>query len=338
MLNFVDIAIVGAAGPVGEAMLEFLAERDLPLQRLYLLGDEDSAGSKIEFKDRYLTVEPVQDFDFSKVQLALFAPGEHAEQIRRAIEEGCTVIDGAGAFVDDAEVPAVVAEVNPGRLADHTSRGMIASPGSLAVMLAIALKPLSDAAGIERINVATYQAVSGLGKGGVEELAGQTARLLNAQPVKPKALPRQIAFNVLPQVGELTEDGHADEELRLGRELRKVLGDEQLGVNATAVRVPVFYGYAAAVNVELKAPLTASEATRLLKKAPGVKVLEGRSGGGYPTPVTEANRGDEVFLGRIREDLSHPRGLNFWVVADNVRKGAALNSVLLAELLVRDYL
>ena len=338
MATTADIAIVGATTAVGEAMLEFLGERELPVDRLYLLDQEQSAGTKLEFRDRYITVEPVEAFDFSQVRLVLFTNGPFVEQVARAAAEGAVVIDGSGGFIDDPDVPAVVAEVNPERLADYGERGIVACPGSLAVMLAVALKPIVDAAGIERINVATYQSVSRLGKEGVEELAGQTARLLNAQDTKPKVFPRQIAFNVLPQVGQLLENGYSEEEMRLVRELRKVLGDEQLMVNATAVHVPVFYGYAAAVHIETETRLTAVDAVGALEKASGLKVLDDKARYRYPTPVTEANQQDEVFLGRIREDISHPRGLNFWVVADNVRKGAALNSVLLAELLVRDYL
>lgn len=338
MATTVDIAVVGAGSLVGAAMLELLAEREFPLERLYLLGDESNVGDKLEYKDRYLPVEAVAGFDFSKVQLALFAGGAASrEQIEAAAAAGCIAIDHGAGFIGESDVPAVVAEVNPERLADHVERGIVVSPAGMTVLLATALKPIADAVGIDRVNLSTYQAVSGLGKAAVEELAGQTARLLNAQSIKTAVFPRQIAFNLLPQVGALLDDGQSEQEARLSRELRKVLGDDALGVNVTAVWVPVFYGDAAAVNLELKRPLSAEAARRLLEGAPGIALADAAAGE-YPTPVTDAAQRDEVFVGRIRSDISHPRGLNIWVVADNVRKGAALNGVQLAELLVRDYL
>jgi aspartate-semialdehyde dehydrogenase len=340
MAETIDIAIVGATGAVGEAMLESLAGRELPLGRLYLVADGEAAGTRLEFKDRYLPVEPLESFDFGKVRLALFATSVDvaAEHAPRANAVGCIVIDGSGAFSGVPDVPLVVPEVNPQRLAEYAKRRLIACPSSAVVPLAIVLKPIFDAVGIERIDIASYQAVSGAGKSAVEELASQTAKLLNVQSIKPRVFPRQIAFNLLPQVDAILDNGHSREELRLLRELRELLGDDGLVVEATAVRVPVFYGHSAAVHLVTRQPLSADAARELLAKTPGVEVVDAQKGAGYPTPVTDAAQQDGVFVGRIREAASQPRGLNFWVVADNVHKGAAINSVQLAEVLVRDYL
>jgi len=340
MTKSVDLAIVGASGAIGEAMLELLAERDFPMGRLYLLDDERALGKKLEFRDRYLPVEAVQGFDFAKVQVALFAAGPElaGEYAPKAAAAGAAVIDTSGRFNGEADVPLVVAEVNSDDLGAWRQRGIVASPTPAVVQLAVVLKPLHDQAGIERVNVATYQAVSALGKEAVEELASQTAGLLNLKEIKPKRFPRQIAFNLIPQVDEFGDDGYTREEWALHDETRRLLGEPALALSATCVRVPVFYGHGMAVRIETRDKLSADAVRKLLKKAPGVDVLDVRKTGGYPTPVTEAARSDDVFVGRIREDISHPRGLNFWIVADNVRKGAALNGIQLAEILIRDYL
>jgi len=340
MTKTVDLAIVGASGAIGEAMLELLADRDFPMGRLYLLDDERSLGKKLEFRDRYLPVEALEGFDFGKVRLVLFAASAQiaAEYAPKAAAAGALVVDTSGFFNADPEIPLVVPEVNAAELARWQARRIIASPGPGAVQLALVLKPLLDRAGLERVNVVSYQAVSALGKDAVEELAGQTAGLLNLKQIKPKLFPRQIAFNVIPQVDEIGDDGYTREEWRLQDETRRLLGAQALPLSATCAWVPVFYGHSMAVRVETREPLSAEAARKLLKKAPGVEVLDGRKSGGYPTPVTEAAHSDDVFVGRIRDDLSHARGLNFWVVADNVRKGAALNGIQLAEMLVRDHL
>jgi aspartate-semialdehyde dehydrogenase len=257
----------------------------------------------------------------------------------RASAAGCVVVDNTSRFRYDADVPLVVPEVNPDALAGYRQRGIVANPNCSTIQMLVALKPIYDAVGIERINVATYQSVSGAGRRGIEELAGQTARLLNGQPLDGKSrFPKQMAFNVLPQVDEFQENGYTREEMKIVWETRKILGDDHIKVNATCVRVPVFYGHSEAIHLETREKLTASQARALLSKAPGVVVMDERKPGGYPTPVTEAASRDGVFVGRIREDLSHPLGLDLWVVSDNVRKGAALNSIQLAELLVKTYL
>ena len=248
---------------------------------------------------------------------------------------GAVVIDNSSAFRRDDDVPLVVAEVNPEAL-KHRPRGIIANPNCSTMQMLVALAPLHRAAGIERINVATYQSVSGTGRRALEELGRQTAALLNFQSAEPDVYPVQIAFNVIPHGGDFLDNGYTSEEMKLVWETRKILGDASIGVNATVVRVPVFYGHSEAVSIETRDKLTAAQARALLEAAPGVEVVDEAAGGGYPTPVTHASGRDPVYVGRIREDLSHPRGLNLWIVADNIRKGAALNAVQLAELVAAE--
>jgi aspartate-semialdehyde dehydrogenase len=245
------------------------------------------------------------------------------------------VIDNSSSFRRDPDVPLVVSEVNPGE-ARNRPRGIIANPNCSTMQLMVALKPLHDAAKIERINIATYQSVSGTGRKALEELGRQTAGLLNFHGAEPEVYPVQIAFNVIPHGGDFGDDGYTSEEMKLVWETRKILGDDAIGVNATVVRVPVFYGHSEAVNIETRDKLDAATARALLEKAPGVQVVDSREPGGYPTPVTHASGSDPVYVGRIREDFSHPRALNLWVVADNIRKGAALNAVQIAELVIAE--
>jgi aspartate-semialdehyde dehydrogenase len=335
-----DVAVVGATGAVGEAMLEILAERKFPVGQLYPLASERSAGGKVTFGNRELTVGKLSDFDFRKAQIGLFSAGSSVseEYAPKAGAAGCVVIDNTSRFRYDDDVPLVVPEVNPEALAGYKARNIIANPNCSTIQMVVALKPIHDAVGIERINVATYQAVSGAGRRGIEELAEQTANLLNAKPVeKGGKFPKQIAFNVLPQVDEFQDNGYTREEMKIVWETHKIL-DPAIQVNATCVRVPVFYGHSEAVHLETRDKLSADKARALLAKAQGVVVIDERRPGGYPTAVTEAAQGDAVYVGRIREDLSHPRGLNLWVVSDNVRKGGALNSIQIAELLVKSYL
>ena len=335
-----DVAVVGATGAVGEAMLEILAERKFPVGQVYPLASERSAGGKVSFGNRELTVGKLSDFDFRKAQIGLFSAGSSVseEYAPKAGAAGCVVIDNTSRFRYDDDVPLVVPEVNPAALAGYKARNIIANPNCSTIQMVVALKPIHDAVGIERINVATYQAVSGAGRRGIEELAAQTAHLLNGKPVeKGGKFPKQIAFNALPQVDEFQDNGYTREEMKMVWETQKIL-DPAIQVNATCVRVPVFYGHSEAVHIETRDKLSAEKARSLLAKAQGVVVMDERRPGGYPTAVTEAAQGDAVYVGRIREDLSHPRGLNLWVVSDNVRKGGALNSVQIAELLVKSYL
>jgi aspartate-semialdehyde dehydrogenase len=335
-----DVAVVGATGAVGETMISILEERNFPVGKVYALASERSAGKRIPFKGGSLVVEDLASFDFSKVQIGLFSPGASvsAEYAPKAAAAGCVVIDNTSQFRYDDEIPLVVPEVNPEKVADYKNHGIIANPNCSTIQMLVALKPIYDAVGITRINVATYQAVSGTGKEAIEELATQTANLLNAKPVKASVYPKQIAFNVLPQIDVFMDNGYTKEEMKMVWETRKIMGDESILVNPTAARVPVFFGHSEAVHIETKQKITAEQVRELLAKAPGVTLVDERVNGGYPTAVTESSGNDDVFVGRIREDISHPMGIDLWVVGDNVRKGAALNSVQIAEVLIRDYL
>ncbi|GAB2618767.1 aspartate-semialdehyde dehydrogenase [Novilysobacter erysipheiresistens] len=333
----VNVAIVGATGAVGETMLKILAERQFPIGRLHLLASERSAGEKIEFGARKIVVEDLATFDPAGIDIALFSAGgsvskEYAPKFAAA---GAVVIDNSSVFRQDDDVPLVVAEVNPDA-ARNRPRGIIANPNCSTMQLLVALAPIHNAAKIERINIATYQSVSGTGKRALEELGRQTAGLLSFQQAQPEVYPVQIAFNVIPHGGDFCDNGYTTEEMKLVWETRKILGDDSIAVNATVARVPVFYGHSEAVHVETRDKLSAADARKLLEGAPGIEVVDERVGGGYPTAVTHASGNDPVYVGRIREDISHPRGLSLWVVADNIRKGAALNAVQLAELVVAE--
>jgi aspartate-semialdehyde dehydrogenase len=335
-----DVAVVGATGAVGEIMLEILAERNFPVNNVYPLASERSAGRKVQFGGKHLTVQDLSTFDFSSVQIGLFSAGAGISEKYAPIaaRAGCVVIDNTSQFRYDDEIPLVVPEVNPHAIADYQRHGIIANPNCSTIQMLVALKPLHDAAGIERINVCTYQAVSGTGKEAIEELASQTAELLNGRSAEVKVYPRQIAFNVLPHIDVFQDNGYTKEEMKMVWETRKIMEDESIQVNPTAVRVPVFYGHSEALHIETREKLDAVQATALLENAPGIVVLDERKDGGYPTAVSEGATHDPVYVGRIREDISHPRGLDLWVVADNVRKGAALNSIQIAEILVKEYL
>ncbi len=335
-----DVAVVGATGAVGETMLEILAEQDFPVGEVYALASARSVGKRVPFGDRYLKVQDLAEFDFSKVQIGLFSAGARisAEYAPKAAAAGCVVIDNTSQFRYDDDIPLVVPEVNPHAIADYRNRGIIANPNCSTIQMLVALKPIYDAVGIERINVATYQAVSGTGKEAIEELSMQTAQLLNGKPIECKVYPKQIAFNCLPHIDVFQDNGYTKEEMKMVWETRKILEDDEIQVNPTAVRVPVFYGHSEAVHIETRDKITAEQARALLENAPGVRVLDERRDGGYPTAVTEGAGHDPTWVGRIREDISHPRGLNLWVVADNVRKGAALNSVQIAKILQKGYL
>ena len=340
MNNMLDIAVVGATGAVGEAMISILEGRDFPVGNLYPLASRRSAGSSIRFRGRRHTVGDLDDFDFSKARIGLFSAGASvsARYAPRAGEAGCVVIDNSSQFRYEDDVPLVVPEVNPDAVEGYTHRNIIANPNCSTIQMVVALKPIHAAAGIERINVATYQAVSGTGKEAIEELAGQTAALLNGKPAEAAVYPKQIAFNALPHIDAFMDNGYTKEEMKMVWETRKIMEDDAIRVNPTTVRVPVFYGHSEAVHVETREKLGADEAREILAAAPGVVVMDERADGGYPTAATESAGADAVFVGRIREDISHPRGLDMWVVSDNVRKGAALNSVQIAEMLVKDHL
>ncbi len=331
------VAVVGATGAVGETMLAILAERKFPVSEVIALASERSAGGEVDFGGRKIDVQDLATFDPKGVDIALFSAGggvsrEYAPKFAAA---GAVVIDNSSTFRYDDDVPLVVSEVNP-EAVKNRPRGIIANPNCSTMQLMVALKPIHDAAGIERVNVATYQSVSGGGRSGLEELGVQTGQLLNFQDIEPKKFQVQIAFNLIPHIDDFQPNGYTKEEMKLVWETRKILGDDSIQVNPTAVRVPVFYGHSEAVNVETKQKLTPEAARKLLEAAPGVVVVDEPRAGGYPTPVTHASGTDPVYVGRIREDFSHPRGLNLWVVSDNIRKGAALNAVQVAELVAAE--
>jgi aspartate-semialdehyde dehydrogenase len=335
-----DVAVVGATGAVGEEMLKTLKQRRFPVGKVYAVASARSAGEFVDFGDEELEVHDLATFDFSKVQIGLFSPGAEVSKVYapKAAAAGCVVIDNTSQFRYDDEIPLVVPEVNPQAIAQYKKHGIIANPNCSTIQMLVALKPIHDAVGIERINVATYQSVSGTGKPAIEELARQSAQALNGVEIERKVYPKQIAFNCIPHIDTFQDNGYTKEEMKMVWETRKIMGDERILVNPTAVRVPVFYGHSEAVHIETRQKITVDQARALLEKAPGVVVIDEHRDGGYPTAVTEAAHRDGVFVGRIREDISHPRGLNLWVVSDNIRKGAALNSVQIAEVLIREYL
>lgn len=335
-----NVAVVGATGAVGEALISILEERKFPLNELYLLASERSAGKKIKFGNKMIMVEDLARFDFSKAQIGLFSAGGNisAEYAPKAAAAGCVVVDNTSHFRYHDDIPLVVPEVNADAIAEYKSRNIIANPNCSTIQMLVALKPLYDAVGISRINVSTYQAVSGTGKEAIEELAKQSASLMNGQPIEPKVYPKQIAFNALPHIDTFQENGYTKEEMKMVWETKKIFADNEIQVNPTCVRIPVFYCHSEAVHIETKTKITALEARELLSKAEGVVVMDQRSDGGYPTAVPDSVGKDPVFVGRVREDISHPTGLNLWIVSDNLRKGAALNSIQIAEKLIKNYL
>ena len=334
------VAVLGATGLVGEMVLTVLEERKFPVQELFPLASDRSAGKSVTFKSRAVPVLDAAQFDFSRAQVGFFSAGGSVSEIYapKAAAAGCVVIDNTSQFRYEPDIPLVVPEVNAAAIAQYRNRGIIANPNCSTIQMLLALKPIHDAVGIERINVATYQSVSGAGRKSVAELADQSAKLLNGQPVETNGGLPQIAFNCVPQIDKFMDNGYTKEEMKMLWETRKILGDESIRVNATAVRVPVFYGHSEAVHIKTRRRISASEARALLSRAPGVCVMDERKPGGYPTAVHEAANHDTVYVGRIREDMSHERGLDLWVVGDNVRKGAATNAIQIAGILVREYL
>jgi aspartate-semialdehyde dehydrogenase len=335
------VAVVGATGLVGETIIRVLEERKFPVSELHPLASNRSLGRSVEYGGRSLPVEELAGFDFARADIGLFSPGSSvsAEYAPKAAQAGCIVIDNTAHFRYESDIPLVVPEVNAHAIAQYRNRNIIANPNCSTIQMLVALKPIYDAVGIERINVATYQSVSGAGKEAVEELVEQTAALLNGRPIPPPHhIAKQIAFNCVPHIDQFQDNGYTKEEMKMLWETRKILEDPSIRVNATTVRVPVFYGHSEAVHIETQRKISAPEARALLEKAPGVTVLDERRAGGYPTAVTEAANHDTVYVGRIREDMSHELGLDLWVVSDNIRKGAATNSVQIAEILASEYL
>ena len=335
-----NVAVVGATGAVGTEMIRTLERRDFPARELHPLASSRSAGRMIEFRGEKIRVGDLDAFDFSRAEIALFSAGgdvsgEHAP---RAAAAGCVVVDNSSRFRREPDIPLVVSEVNPERVADYGARNIVANPNCSTMQMLAVLKPLYDAAGLARINVATYQAVSGAGARAVSELEAQTRAALNAAEVESGMFPMQIAFNAIPHIDSFQENGFTREEMKMAWETQKILEDDSVLVNATAVRIPVFAGHSEAAHIETREKLSADDAREILRKAPGVCVVDERVDGGYPTAVSHSAGRDEVFVGRIRDDFTHPRGIDMWIVGDNIRKGAALNAVQIAEILAERHL
>jgi aspartate-semialdehyde dehydrogenase len=334
-----NVAVLGATGLVGETLISVLEQRRFPVDRFVALASARSLGKTVRFRGAEHPVLDVEAFDFSGIDIGLFSAGAtiSAIQAPRAAANGCVVIDNTSKFRYEPDIPLVVPEVNPGAIAGYPARNIIANPNCSTIQMVVALNPIHDAAGITRINVATYQSVSGAGRRSVDTLLRQTRESLGNAPVNTEGGAKQIAFNVVPHIDEFQTNGYTKEEMKMVWETRKILGDESIRVNPTAVRVPVLCGHSEAIHLETRRKISAAQVRSLLSGAPGVRVLDEARLGGYPTAASEAAHRDEVFVGRIREDISCDNGISLWVVSDNIRKGAALNSVQIAEILVRDY-
>ncbi len=333
-----NVAVVGATGLVGKEIVSILEERNFPVGDLRLLASERSAGTSLEFKNQDYNVEVLCEDSFKDIDIGLFSPGGSvsAKYAPIAVEAGAIVIDNTSHFRMDPDIPLVVPEVNPEEIARFKNKGIIANPNCSTIQMVVALKPIYDEVGIKRIIVSTYQAVSGAGKDAIDELHDQTVAILNQQAVDCNAFPYQIAFNCLPQIDSFLENGYTKEEMKMVNETRKIFGDDSIKVTATTVRVPVFFGHSESINIETEDKITADEVKKLLSNAPGVQVVDDTKALFYPLAIESAGR-DDVMVGRIREDESIDKGLNLWVVADNVRKGAALNAVQIAETLIKEH-
>ncbi|MFV0543452.1 MAG: aspartate-semialdehyde dehydrogenase [Marinicella pacifica] len=331
-----NIAIVGATGAVGRVILELLESRDFPVNKLALLASANSAGEVMSYKKKSLTVQPLEAFNFKGYDMAFFTAGSRvsAQYASRAVDAKCVVIDNTSYFRNEEDVPLVVPEVNGAELNRYQDTYLIANPNCSTIQMVMALAPIHKAAVIERINVSTYQSVSGAGQKGIDELSSQTRNLLNFKPLQQQVFSGQIAFNVLPHIDDFQDNGYTREEMKMVWETQKILDDRSIQVNPTCVRVPVFYGHAEAVHIETRDKMTAGEARRLMAEMDGIEIMDDPGALRYPSPALTAAGHDAVYVGRIREDISYPRGLNMWIVADNIRKGAALNSVQIAEKLL----
>ena len=331
----INVAVVGATGAVGEAFLSILAERKLPLANVHALASERSVGDTVDFGNRELDVENLAEFDFSRVDYGLFSAGASVSEVhaRRALAAGCTVIDNTSCFRYDDDIPLVVPEVNGHILDTFEQPGIIANPNCSTIQMVVALAPIHRAVGISRINVATYQSVSGAGRKATEELARQTADRLTFKESEPVVFQQAIAFNALPQIDSLQDNDYSREEMKMHWETQKIFADKEIAVNATAVRIPVFYGHGEAVHLETRQALSIDAATDLIQAAAGVCLVDARAEHQHPTQLSHAAGTDEVFVGRLRRDHTHENGINMWIVSDNIRKGAALNAIQIMEVL-----
>ena len=334
-----SVAVVGATGAVGNEMIETLEQRNFPVRDLKLLASERSAGTVLSYKGHDVKVEVLKKDSFKGMDIALFSAGGSVSEKFGPVAagSGCVVIDNTSAFRMDAAVPLVVPEVNAHAVKDYRKKGIIANPNCSTIQMVVVLKPLHDAARIKRVVVSTYQAVSGTGKRAVAELESQVMSIYGHKEIVHAVYPHQIAFNCLPHIDIFLENGYTKEEMKMVNETRKIMEDESIAVTATTVRVPVFYGHSESVNLEFERPLTPDEARKILSKAPGVTVADDPKKNLYPLAIYAAGK-DETFVGRIRKDESIAHGLNMWIVADNIRKGAALNAVQIAEILAQKYL
>ncbi|HET6460216.1 MAG TPA: aspartate-semialdehyde dehydrogenase [Syntrophales bacterium] len=334
-----NVAVVGATGVVGNEMVRILEEREFPVCNLTLLASERSIGKKLKFRGKSVPVHVLNEKSFSGIDIGLFSAGGGISErfAPIAAASGCVVIDNTSAFRMVPDIPLVVPEVNRKAIGMYRNKGIIANPNCSTIQMVLALKPIHDAVGIKRVVVSTYQAVSGTGKEAIEELVKQTEALLSGRKPVVKVYPHRIAFNCLPHIDVFLDNGYSKEEIKMVNETKKILGDATIAVTATTVRVPVLFGHSESVNIETERKISAGEVRRILSRAPGVKVVDDLKRNKYPLAIDAAGK-DDTFVGRIREDESIKNGINMWIVSDNVRKGAALNAVQIAELLVRDYL
>ena len=333
-----DVAVVGATTLVGETLIDLLEQRKFPLGQLYLLDWGDAVGKRIDFNQAKIAVQDIAGFDFSSVGVALFCASEEitAEVAPQAVEAGCVVIDHSALYRNEPDVPLVIPEINPQAIADYSQRGIIACPSAATIQMLLCVHPLRTAVGIEHISATVCAAVSEYGRAGMEELAGQTANLLNMRPIESQVFSRQIAFNVLPQVGDLEENGYSIQEAGLVRESRKILDEPALKVSPTILQVPVFFGHGMVLTIQTQKPIEPGQAHKLLSKSSALSVVDANAE--VPTAVTDAAANDAIYVGRLRADISQECGVTLWAVGDNCRKGAALNGVQIAEILVKDYL
>ncbi len=334
-----NVAVVGATGLVGEQMREVLEEREFPVGELRLLASERSAGQLLPFQGKQIRVGVLQEDSFEKIDIGLFSAGGSvsAKFAPIAVAAGAVVVDNTSTFRMEPDIPLVVPEVNVKEIANYKSRGIIANPNCSTIQMVVALKPIHDAVRIKRLVVSTYQSVSGAGRKAMEELSHQVSALFNGKEIEKNKFPHQIAFNCIPQIDEFLENGYTKEEMKMINETRKILGEPNLPVTVTTVRVPVFCSHSESVNVETVVKLSAAEAKRILREAPGVILADIPEDNIYPMAI-DATGKDDTYVGRVREDNSVANGLNLWIVSDNLRKGAALNAVQIAEILIRDYI
>lgn len=334
----VQIAVVGATGAVGDVLLEILSESNLPIKKLVPLSSDRSAGQDVHFRGESITVLNASSFDFTGIDIAFFSAGASVslELAPKAVAAGCLVIDNTSAFRYNSDTPLVIPEINPDALDTVHQSGIVANPNCSTIQMLVAVNPIYRQVGLQRINVATYQSVSGAGQRAISELATQTAALLNGQPVEPEVLSQQIAFNAIPHIDEFQDNGYTKEEMKMVWETQKILNDPDVLVNPTAVRIPVFYGHSEAIHLETQDPFALEDIYHWLANAPGIGLMDSENE--YPTVIEQAANQDLVWVGRIRRDISHATGLNLWCVADNIRKGAATNAVQIAEQLLQKQL